>query len=74
MTAGGVGNLILGGDGKRLHHHHRGHLEIFGGQGNDFILGAKINLPATGDEGDDWIEKGTQDGAPGDNFSPAPGR
>src|SRR4029434_2640606 len=28
------------------------------------------NLPASGNEGDDWIEEGTQDGAPGDNFSP----
>src|SRR5262245_6456947 len=32
--------------------------------------GAKTNLPPTGNEGDDWIEKGTQDGAPGDNANP----
>ena len=38
------------------------------GQGDDFILGAKTNLPTLGNEGDDWIEIGTQDGAPGDNF------
>src|SRR4029450_1229614 len=43
---------------------------IFGGTGDDFILGAKVNLPETGNEGDDWIEKGTQDGAPGDNMNP----
>jgi hypothetical protein len=42
--------------------------ETFAGTGNDFILGAKTNLPTLGNEGDDWIEIGTQDGAPGDNF------
>ena len=34
------------------------------------FYGAKTNLPPTGNEGDDWIEMGTQDGAPGDNFAP----
>ena len=29
-----------------------------------------MNLPETGNEGDDWIETGTQDGAPGDNGNP----
>ena len=50
--------------------------QIFGGAGDDFILagptdrtGRRSNLPDEGDEGDDWIEKGTQDGAPGDNFA-----
>src|SRR6185295_12149684 len=42
----------------------------FGGQGDDFIYSAKTSLPPTGNEGDDWIENGTQDGAPGDNFAP----
>ncbi len=42
----------------------------FGGQGNDFILGTKANEQDMGNEGDDWIEKGTSDGAPGDNFDP----
>ncbi|MET0675439.1 MAG: peroxidase family protein, partial [Bradyrhizobium sp.] len=36
----------------------------------DFIYSAKVSLPPTGNEGDDWIEWGTQDGAPGDNFAP----
>ena len=38
--------------------------------GNDFILGNKSNEQDIGNEGDDWIEKGTSDGAPGDNFDP----
>ena len=64
-------NLILGGFGKRLHRHRRGRLdEAFGGQGNDFILGSKANEQDIGNEGDDWIESGTSDGAPGDNFDP----
>src|SRR5205085_5299383 len=51
----------------------------FGGTGDDFIIagmsshfgqGARNNLAETGNEGDDWIEEGTQDGAPGDNMNP----
>ena len=44
--------------------------EAIGGQGNDFILGSKANEQDMGNEGDDWIEDGTSDGAPGDNFDP----
>ena len=43
---------------------------MFAGPGNDFILGAKTNEPNFGNEGDDWIQLGTQDGAPGDNLDP----
>ena len=44
-----------------------------GGSGDDFILGSKTNIQMAGDEGHDWIEIGTQDGAPGDNFDPLAG-
>src|SRR6185436_8197908 len=44
--------------------------ESFGGQGNDFIFGTKADEQNMGNEGDDWIEHGTSDGAPGDNFDP----
>jgi Ca2+-binding RTX toxin-like protein len=67
--AAGV-NLILGGPGSDFIITTEDISEIFGGSGNDFMLGAKVNEAMTGDEGDDWIEKGTQDGAPGDNMNP----
>jgi len=70
MAGGGAGNLILGGAGQDFIFTTEDISTIFGGTGNDFIYGAKTNLPPTGNEGDDWIERGTQDGAPGDNFSP----
>ncbi|MGQ7814938.1 peroxidase family protein [Metapseudomonas furukawaii] len=70
MMAGGVGNLILGGDGKDFIVTIEDISTTFGGQGDDFIYSAKTSLPPTGNEGDDWIECGTQDGAPGDNFAP----
>ena len=74
-----AGNIILGGDGKDFIATSDDITLTFGGQGDDFILagmplkfgqGAKTNLAPTGNEGDDWIEEGTQDGAPGDNFNP----
>ncbi len=65
-----LGNIILGGDGKDFIATWDDISTIFGGTGDDFIYGSKPNLPETGNEGDDWIELGTQDGAPGDNFSP----
>src|SRR5262245_11676753 len=68
-TAAGV-NLILGGAGSDFIITTEDISEIFAGPGNDFILGAKVNEQEMGGEGDDWIEKGTQDGAPGDNFNP----
>jgi hypothetical protein len=36
--------------------------------GNDFIYGNKNAERILGNEGNDWIETGTFDGAPGDNF------
>src|SRR5262245_9457330 len=74
-----VGNIILGGTGKDFIANSDDITLTFGGQGDDFILagiplkfgqGAKTNLAPTGNEGDDWIEEGTQDGAPGDNANP----
>src|SRR5262245_885065 len=70
-----VPNLLLGGPGQDFFVTTDDITQIFGGTGNDFILagvrtlfgqGARNNLPEEGDEGDDWIEEGTQDGAPGD--------
>ena len=66
---GGNGfNLIIGGSGQDFIITGEDFSETFAGTGNDFIYGAKTNLPTLGNEGDDWIEIGTQDGAPGDNF------
>ncbi len=65
-----LSNILLGGDGKDFIVTWDDISTIFGGGGDDFIYGSKPNLPETGNEGDDWIELGTQDGAPGDNFSP----
>ncbi|MET0675635.1 MAG: peroxidase family protein, partial [Bradyrhizobium sp.] len=70
MAVGGIGNIILGGDGKDFIITYEDISTTFGGQGDDFIYSAKVSLPPTGNEGDDWIEWGTQDGAPGDNFAP----
>ena len=42
--------------------------EVFAGNGNDFIYGNKNAERILGNEGNDWIETGTFDGAPGDNF------
>ncbi|WID99328.1 hypothetical protein QO058_14470 [Bosea vestrisii] len=41
---------------------------MFAGTGNDFIYGNRNAERILGNEGDDWIETGTFDGAPGDNF------
>ena len=41
---------------------------MFAGEGNDFIFGNKNAERILGNEGNDWIETGTFDGAPGDNF------
>src|SRR6185369_10617702 len=65
-----IPNILLGGDGKDFIATWDDISTIFAGGGDDFIYGSKPNLPETGNEGDDWIELGTQDGAPGDNFSP----
>jgi Ca2+-binding RTX toxin-like protein len=70
-----IPNLLLGGLGQDFFVTTDDISQIFAGPGNDFILagipslfgqGARTNLPEEGDEGDDWIEEGTQDGAPGD--------
>ena len=42
--------------------------EVFAGEGNDFIFGNRNAERILGNEGNDWIETGTFDGAPGDNF------
>ncbi|MGE0741003.1 MAG: peroxidase family protein, partial [Hyphomonadaceae bacterium] len=65
-----LNNLIFGGDGKDFIVTGEDISITFGGAGDDFIYGAKTDLPPTGNEGDDWIELGMQDGAPGDNFDP----
>ena len=65
-----LGNLIKGGKGQDFIYTFEDISTVFAGEGNDFILGAKSNLPEMGGEGDDWIEWGTQDGAPGDNMNP----
>src|SRR5262245_26045144 len=79
MPPAEASNIILGGDGKDFIAMSDDISLIFGGQGDDFIVsgmnvrfgqGAKVNLPPTGNEGDDWIEEGTQDGSPGDNMNP----
>ena len=41
---------------------------MFGGEGNDFIFGNRNAERILGNEGNDWLETGTFDGAPGDNF------
>src|SRR5262245_10853521 len=70
-----IPNLILAGPGKDFIVTTDDISQIFAGAGDDFILagisvlfgqGARNNLPEEGDEGNDWIEEGTQDGAPGD--------
>ena len=63
-------NLIIGGVGSDYIITGEDSSEVFGGTGNDFIFGSTFNEGMQGNEGDDWIEIGTQDGAPGDNFDP----
>ena len=49
---GGNGfNLIIGGDGKDFIITGEDVTETFAGQGDDFILGSKTNLPTLGNEG-----------------------
>ena len=68
---GGSGfNLIIAGRGSDFIVTGEDVSEVIAGEGNDFILGSKMNVQMAGNEGDDWIEIGTQDGAPGDNFDP----
>jgi Ca2+-binding RTX toxin-like protein len=61
LVLGGRGQdfIVLGSDAGS---------EVFAGEGNDFILGNITAERILGNEGDDWIEHGTFDGAPGDNF------
>src|SRR4029079_14757235 len=68
--SGGGGDLILGGFGNDFIVTAEDNSEAFGGAGDDFILANRSNEQDIGTEGDDWIEKGTSDGAPGDNFDP----
>ncbi len=54
---------------QRLHlPRYRRRSEVFAGEGDDFIYGNKNAERILGNEGSDWIETGTFDGAPGDNF------
>jgi Ca2+-binding RTX toxin-like protein len=68
---GGNGiNLILAGPGKDFIITGEDSTETFAGLGDDFILGSRLDAFPTGNEGNDWIELGLQDGAAGDNFDP----
>ncbi|PBJ02236.1 peroxidase family protein [Pseudomonas sp. ACN5] len=67
---GGNGiNIILGGAGNDFIVTGEDFSEVFGGAGDDFMLGSRLNGQMMGGDGDDWIEVGTQDGSPGDNFA-----
>src|SRR5690606_34446773 len=69
INGGNGANLILGGAGKDfILAGQDGASEVFGGTGDDFILGSRTTERILGNEGSDWIEIGTFDGAPGDNF------
>ena len=69
INGGNGANLILGGAGQDfIIAGSDGASEVFGGTGDDFILGARTTERILGNEGSDWIEEGTFDGAPGDNF------
>ena len=68
---GGQGlNLIIGGSGNDFIITGDDVSETFAGEGNDFILGARLDAFPNGNEGDDWLERGLQDGAAGDMFDP----
>ncbi|MGE0741122.1 MAG: peroxidase family protein, partial [Hyphomonadaceae bacterium] len=68
---GGAGvNLIIAGYGNDFIVTGEDANESFGGQGNDFIYGTKADEQNMGGEGDDWLQFGTTDGGPGDNFDP----
>jgi Ca2+-binding RTX toxin-like protein len=68
---GGNGlNLILAGAGQDFIITGEDATETFAGLGNDFILGSRLDAFPNGNEGDDWLEHGLQDGAAGDNFDP----
>ncbi|MCO4203274.1 peroxidase family protein [Aeromonas taiwanensis] len=63
-------NLIIGGSGNDFIITGDDVSETFAGEGNDFILGARLDAFPNGNEGDDWLERGLQDGAAGDMFDP----
>ena len=73
IHGGNGANLIIAGGGKDFVVTGEDISEVFAGAGDDFILGAKTNLPTLGNEGNDWIELGTQDGTSGDSFDPLAG-
>ncbi|WP_297325718.1 peroxidase family protein [Nitrosomonas sp.] len=70
INAGPGLNLILGGAGSDFIITGNDVSEVFAGPGNDFIFGNTPNEAMAGNEGDDWIQTGTADGSPGDNFDP----
>ena len=66
---GGQGlNLIIAGPGKDFIVTGEDASETFAGPGDDFILGSRLDAFPNGNEGNDWMERGLQDGAAGDNF------
>jgi Ca2+-binding RTX toxin-like protein len=68
---GGQGlNLIIAGPGNDFIVTGEDANETFAGPGNDFILGSRLDAFPNGNDGDDWLERGLQDGAAGDNFDP----
>ena len=78
IKAGGGNDAVHAGPGLDLVHgrrwpglhraRHRHGLRSLRREGNDFIFGNKNAERILGNEGNDWIETGTFDGAPGDNF------
>ena len=81
VLKGDDGNdVIHGGNGlqpdhrrrrQRLHHHRRGRLrDLRRRRATTSSSAPRSTCRRLGNEGDDWIEIGTQDGAAGDNFDP----
>ena len=70
MSTLALGNLILGGDGRISSSPAKTSRPPSAATATTSSFGARPTLPDVGNEGDDWIEMGTQDGAPGDNFDP----
>jgi Ca2+-binding RTX toxin-like protein len=71
VISGGNGiDLAIAGPGNDFVIAGEGATETFAGPGNDFIHGNRLDAFPNGNEGDDWLERGLQDGAAGDNFDP----
>ncbi|MGB3210386.1 MAG: peroxidase family protein [Desulforhopalus sp.] len=71
VIQGGNGlNLIIAGPGKDFIITGEDESNTFAGEGDDFILGSRLDAFPNGNEGNDWLEIGLQDGAAGDSFDP----